>query len=88
MRDKMKNIEAVNELAGEIASLSDGVKKLLSGKLNERCLITLIYDAMPNSMRGGKLCNRGQIKEVLCAASSLKELYIKKSKSAEMEERG
>ena len=69
-------IEPMEELAQEIADLSEGVQKLLAGKLTERALVTLIYEAMPNGYR-----SKSQIKEVLRAASSLKELYIKKAKS-------
>lgn len=69
-------IEPVEQLAQEITDLSDGIQKLLAGRLTERALVTLIYEAMPNGYR-----SKPQIKEVLRAASSLKELYIKKAKS-------
>ena len=69
-------IDPVEQLAQEISDLSEGVRRLLAGKLNERALVTLIYEAMPNGYR-----SKPQIKEVLRAASNLKELYIKKAKS-------
>ncbi len=69
-------IEPVEELAQEIADLTEGVQRLLKGKLNERALVTLIYEAMPPTYR-----SKPQIKEVLRAASNLKDLFIKKAKS-------
>lgn len=74
-------IDPVEDLAQEISSLSEGVKKLLAGRLTDRALVTLIHDALPIAKYGGKVANRSQIKEILQAASSLKELYIKKAKS-------
>jgi len=75
-------IAPVEDLAQEIADLSEGVQKLLSGKLTERALVTLIHDALPSGGYGsGKLVNRSGIKEVLHAASNLKELYLKKAKA-------
>ncbi len=38
--------EPVDDLAQEIAELSEGIQKLLGGRLTERALVTLIYDAM------------------------------------------
>ena len=75
-----REITAVDDLAQEIADLSEGVQKLLAGRLTERALVTLILDAMPSGYGGGKLANRSQIKEVLAAASNLKALYIRKAK--------
>lgn len=69
-------IDPVEELAQEIANLSGGVQKLLSGRLTERALVTLIYDAMSPPYR-----SKPQIKEVLRAASNLKELFLKKAKT-------
>ncbi len=69
-------IEPVEELAQEIADLSEGVQKLLRGKLTERALVTLIYDAMSPTYR-----SKPQIKEVLRAASNLKQLFLKKAES-------
>jgi hypothetical protein len=80
MTKAIQTVGPVEELAQEIADLAEGVQKLLSGKLTERALITLIHDAMPNAYPGGKFANRSQIKEVLHAASNLKDLYIKKAK--------
>lgn len=64
------------ELAQEIEALSDGVKKLLAGRLTERALVTLIYDSMPI-----KIVGKPGIREVLNAAANLKDLYLKKAKN-------
>jgi hypothetical protein len=73
---KLDTAGPVEELAQEIADLSEGVERLLKGKLTERALVTLIYDAMAPTYR-----SKPQIKEVLRAASNLKELYLKKAKT-------
>lgn len=80
---KTATIQPVEELAQEIADLSDGVQKLLAGRLTERALVTLILDSMPAAFGGGKMANRAQIKEVLHAAANLKELYIRKAKGGD-----
>lgn len=68
-------VEPIDEIAAEIEVLSQGVRKLLSGRLTERALVTLIYDSMPT-----KIVGKLEIREVLNAAANLKELYLKKSK--------
>lgn len=74
-------IDPTEDLAQEIAALSEGVKKLLGGKLSERALVVLIHDALPTGTYGsGKVASRTEILAVLRAASSLRELYIKKGK--------
>ena len=72
----VKSPEPVEELAQEISDLSIGVRRLLTGRLTERALVTLIYEAMPPTYR-----SKPQIKEVLHAAANLKELFIKKAKA-------
>jgi hypothetical protein len=74
-------IDPIDEVADEIAALSEGVQRLLTGKLSDRAVVTLIHDALPSAAYGGsKIANRTQIKEVLAAAANLKNLYIKKLK--------
>jgi len=73
---KSQTVSPVEDLAREIETLSDGVKKLLSGRLTERALVTLIYDSMPT-----KIVGKPGIREVLNAAANLRELYVKKSKA-------
>lgn len=68
-------VGSLDHLAQEIEDLAEGVQKLLSGRLTERALVTLIYDAMAPTYR-----NKDQIKEVLRAAASLKELYLRRLK--------
>lgn len=74
-------IDPTEDMAQEIAGISDGVKKLLNGKLSERALVVLIHDALPPSPYGsGKLSTRTEILGVLRAAANLREFYLKKSK--------
>lgn len=75
MNKAVKLVEPVEELAQEIEVLSDGVKRLLAGRLTERALVTLIYDSMPT-----KIVGKPGIREVLNAAANLKELYVRKAK--------
>lgn len=74
---KTKQIEPIEDIAQEIAILSEGVRKLLAGRLTERALVTLIRDALP---RGLTSVTKSDIREIFYAAANLKELYLKKSK--------
>lgn len=61
-------------IASALVSISDGIKKLRAGSLNDRALVLLIQHAMPQAERPtGK-----QIRAVLDAAEGLKNEYLKK----------
>ena len=59
----------VEVLASSIKEIADGVKKLRSGKLNEKCLLLLIS----NSSGVGKK----EVKMVLDALEDLENQYLK-----------
>lgn len=60
-------------IASALVAISDGVKKLRSGALNERALLLLIQHAIPQTDRPSVK----QIKAVLDGAESLKASYLK-----------
>lgn len=66
-------------LAKEIEGISNAIGKLRSSRLNEKTIVLLIHDALPSGY-GGKVCNKGAVREVLYAAANLKEFYLKKEK--------
>lgn len=60
-------------LSSAIVSIADGIKKLRSGRLNDRALFLLIQHASP----GSNLSQR-DIKAVLSGIESLERIYLKK----------
>lgn len=68
--------DAVTVIAAEIKLLSDSIKRLRAGELNERAIITLIHDAEPN-------IGKTEIKAVLNAVANLPEYYLRKIKDSE-----
>lgn len=68
-------------LADAIIAISDGIKKLRSGRLKERALLLLIQDAAPSPMRGayrtGKPIPIKTIKAVLEGLDSLRTQFVK-----------
>lgn len=69
-RTKVVNDETVEILASDIKTLSEGVNKLLSGRMNEKALLLLIeYACTPK-------VGKKQIKAVLNALQSLEQEYL------------
>lgn len=71
---------AVEVLADAIVAMSAGIKKLMSGPLNEYALVLLIQNAAPSV--GGKWnkapLTQRDVKAVLQGLQSLEATYIKK----------
>ena len=63
----------VEVIADALVAISDGIKRLRSGALNERALLLLIQHAIPQSDR----LSVKQIKAVLDGAESLRSNYVK-----------
>jgi hypothetical protein len=63
-------------LADAIISISQGIKKLRSGRLNNTCLIILIQNAAP-TFQGRPVAQR-DIKAVLEGIDNLGKTYIRK----------
>jgi hypothetical protein len=64
----------VEVIADALVSISDGIKKLRAGSLNEKALQLLIQHAIPAANRP----STKQIQAVLDGAESLKSLYLKR----------
>lgn len=76
-QDEVKPVP-VEVLADSIVAISDGVKKLRSGRLNDRALMLLIQHAAPNV--GGRY-NQGQVpmkhvRAVIEGMESLERVYL------------
>ena len=74
----------VEVLADSIKAISEGIKKLRSGRLNDKALILLIVNAAPSY--GGTYSNRKhvsavQVKTVLDGMEQLEHEYLKPKKS-------
>jgi len=64
-------------LAESIRTISEGIRKLRAGPLNERCLVLLIQESVCGHQTGRKSLSRADIKAVLDATESLKQIYLK-----------
>ena len=64
----------IEVMADAVVAISESIKKMRAGPLNERALLLLIQHAIPMSGRP----TAKQIKAVLDAAESLKTLYLKR----------
>lgn len=62
---------ATEILATEIVAISQGIKRLRSGRLNDRALILLIQDAVSGTI------TRTTVKAVLDGLESLEKQFIK-----------
>ena len=75
----------VEIIAASIKAISEGMKKLRSGPLNDRALYLLIQHAAPN-VNGGRWSKSAltvkQIKAVFEGIESLEREYLKKPKAA------
>jgi hypothetical protein len=63
-------------IAGHVAEISKGIKKLQSGPMNDRALFLLIQHAIP-AQRGGAVSIR-TIKAVIQGINDLERTYLKK----------
>lgn len=68
----------IEVLAESIVSMSQGIKKLRAGKLNDRALYLLIQGAAPYPIANGKPLTIAQIKAVFAGIESLEATYLKK----------
>jgi hypothetical protein len=75
-----ENLVAVEVLANEIVAISQGIKKLRSGRLNDKCLILLIQNASPcvGRRQGYSKIGTTEIKGVLEGIESLESTFLKK----------
>ena len=72
----------VEVLAASIQALSEGIRKLRSGPLNDRCLYLLIQHAAPSyGSYPAKKVGIADIKAVLEGIESLEATYLKKKPS-------
>lgn len=79
IQDEEKPI-AIEVLAKEIVAMSQGIKKLRQGRLNDKCLVLLIQNASPNvggHYGNGKISTK-EIKAVLEGIESLETEFLKK----------
>lgn len=74
----------VEIIAEAIVQISQGVKKMLSGKLNETAIVLLITNATPPT--GGrfnrKAISASTVKAVLAGMESLEKEYLKPGKQS------
>lgn len=68
----------VEVIANDIRAISEGVRRLRSGSLNDHALLLLIQHAAPTFR--GKYIGIKDIRTVLNAMESLEETYLKKKK--------
>jgi uncharacterized phage protein gp47/JayE len=68
--------EVTEDIAEEIKTISEGVKRLLNGKLNRKAIIFLIQHAAPG-MKYGHQITVSQINAVLEGIESLGDKYLK-----------
>ena len=73
MPKNKEQFESVELLADHIYQISDGFKKLMKTKLNERAIVLLLHDII-----GATNINKKQIKAVLSALPKLSTWYLKK----------
>lgn len=59
-------------LAQSIVDISDGMEKLLNGRLNRTALVILIQNAITGNI------SRAQISDVLDAVADLKKKYVRR----------
>lgn len=85
VKQKPENEVPTEVLASSIVEISNGIKKLRSGRLNDRALFLLIQDAAPNGGGGsrgyGKVGIR-EIKAVLEGIENLEAAFLRKKPAA------
>ena len=67
----------VKIIAESIVAISEGVKRLRKGMLNDRAIVLLIHDAC-SSDRSGKKPVKQEIRNILDTMESLTEIYLRK----------
>lgn len=86
MRAIVKQVEGAEVttevLAESIVAISQGIKRLRAGKLNDKALNILIQQAAPTQPPGGSRIPISLIKDVLDGLSSLEAAYIRKPAAA------
>lgn len=76
-QDKEKPVP-VEVIAADIQAISQGIKKLRQGPLNDNALYLLIQHAAPTV--GQRPVSKQQIKAVLAGIEALESEYLKKKK--------
>ena len=73
---------SIEVIANSVKAISDGIRKLRGGPLNDRALILLIQHAAPN--HGGRYGNstltQKEVRAVLEGIEALEKTYLKTSK--------
>lgn len=64
-------------LASSIVTISEGIRKLRAGRLNDRALFLLIQHAAPTDARYQRI-GIGEIKSVIDGMESLASTYLRK----------
>lgn len=74
----------VEVIAESIKAISEGIKKLRAGPLNDKALVLLIQHAAPGLKRGYSQIKIGttEIRAVLEGIDSLEATYLKKKQAA------
>jgi hypothetical protein len=74
----------VEVLADAIVAIASGIKRLRSGRLNEKALVLLIQNAAPSSRSGYKSrkASMGEVEAVLAGIEALERTYLKKKPDA------
>jgi hypothetical protein len=67
-------------LATSIKDISEGIRKLNAGPLNEKALLLLIQHAAPTRNRMGQRYGIGEIKDILEGMENLEKTYLKTKK--------
>ena len=67
--------ERCEEIAEMVSDVAEGMRRLLSGALNERALVTLLYEACPVGP-GNRKVGKMDIKRVLEGIVSLDEKFL------------
>lgn len=79
---------ATEVLAQSIVAISDGIKRLRAGKLNDKALTILIQQAAPTQGLNGSRIPLSTIKDVLDGMASLEATYIRSKQIASRADRG
>lgn len=67
----------VEILAEHIKAISEGVKKLVNGPLNEKAIVLLIQNAAPSLQHGQKI-SATEVRAVLAGLESLERTYLRR----------
>jgi hypothetical protein len=75
VKQNEENPIEVSVLADAIVAMDIAVRKAFSSGLNEKAIVCLIYDMLPQSMRGGKIANKAAIRAVIESLKDLRAEY-------------